>query len=834
MWNLDEKKLQEMLDGFLNFQEVWTLEKVKNMTLEEYTNIKKDNPNRDDFTFWIESKLDNLGSIWGGSAFKFGIYRRNDESQKESSSGRLYSQNYAWIAKYGNNENEAFNNIKEKIIQIIQASQDNNLKTIEKIDFGDAIKWKIAFHYQDVKNIKIVNIFSKNVLDLISLNEFKEKLKIYQIHKKLLENKNLSLVKMIENIAIPLWNKYGMDSQNYIDKMKNLFSEYLNKKKLDKNTINKYIQVIENISKEFLKENLYSCDLFSFDQNINKLNKNEEFKLKNSNGHNMYSSALNYYKAFLIDYYEQDIFITERVQSEESNMKIIPLNQILYGSPGTGKTYHTIDKALEIISKEEKIQIPSEDDRINRKKIFDEYVKNGQIVFTTFHQSYGYEEFVEGIKPMMNNEANSQEIQYEIKDGIFKDICNRALENYENSNLNTEELREKIKLREKVEKFLNRLLETNEPISKTKGGNFFINSFNNNTIEIYSEDVERFDGIFKLSLSTFITLLKSNIEFNSAVEMFKKVFDRDYADRTHTYYFNLVNKFKEYEKQAVLKTEDNKISSNSLNSYIIIIDEINRGNVSKIFGELITLIEPSKRIGESEELKVTLPYSGEKFGVPKNVYIIGTMNTADRSITSLDAALRRRFEFVEMMPDPDLLKNVFICKDVENPNKDEDYLGDDAKTEGFAEILQNILISINKRIEFLLDREKTIGHAFFMSEAVKFNKDNWCKSDEYEEDWYVLSISKLKSIFQNKIIPLLQEYFYNDYALISAVLNDNGMIEKCEKDDKYLQKIKNLDNVDSEKIIYNIASFDNKIWNDIKTYQAIYNDGENQSKNDKQ
>ncbi|EDO7004697.1 AAA domain-containing protein [Campylobacter coli] len=514
--------------------------------------------------------------------------------------------------------------------------------------------------------------------------------------------------------------------------------------------------------------------------------------------------------------------------SNKKENKNLSLNQILYGPPGTGKTYHTIDKALEILGENLESR-----DRDEKKAKFDEYVKDGQIVFTTFHQSYGYEEFVEGIKPMMNNEANSQEIQYEIKDGIFKDICNRALENYENSNLNTEELREKIKLREKVEKFLNRLLETNEPISKTKGGNFFINSFNNNTIEIYSEDVERFDGIFKLSLSTFITLLKSNIEFNSA-EMFKKVFDRDYADRTHTYYFNLVNKFKEYEKQAVLKTEDNKISSNSLNSYIIIIDEINRGNVSKIFGELITLIEPSKRIGESEELKVTLPYSGKKFGVPKNVYILGTMNTADRSITSLDTALRRRFEFVEMMPDPDLLKNVFICKDVENPNKDEDYLGDDAKTEGFAEILQNILISINKRIEFLLDREKTIGHAFFMSEAVKFNKDNWCKPDEYEEDWYVLSISKLKSIFQNKIIPLLQEYFYNDYALISAVLNDNGMIEKCEKDDKYLQKIKNLDNVDSEKIIYNIASFDNKIWNDIKTYQAIYNDGENQSKNDKQ
>ncbi|EHC1457239.1 AAA domain-containing protein, partial [Campylobacter coli] len=435
--------------------------------------------------------------------------------------------------------------------------------------------------------------------------------------------------------------------------------------------------------------------------------------------------------------YKEQHFENEKILSENQNLS---LNQILYGPPGTGKTYHTIDKALEILGE----NLESRDEK---KAKFDEYVKDGQIVFITFHQSYGYEEFVEGIKPMINNEANSQEIQYEIKDGIFKDICNRALENYENSNLNTEELREKIKLREKVEKFLNRLLETNEPISKTKGGNFFINSFNNNTIEIYSEDVERFDGIFKLSLSTFITLLKSNIEFNSAVEMFKKVFDRDYADRTHTYYFNLVNKFKEYEKQAVLKTEDNKISSNSLNSYIIIIDEINRGNVSKIFGELITLIEPSKRIGESEELKVTLPYSGKKFGVPKNVYILGTMNTADRSITSLDTALRRRFEFVEMIPDVSKLSD--NCEGVD---------------------LQKLLEAINTRIEYLLDREKTIGHAFFIG---------------------VENLEDLKKVFQNKIIPLLQEYFYNDYALISAVLNDNGMIYKDKEDDKYLQKIKN-------------------------------------------
>ncbi|EAJ1670075.1 McrB family protein [Campylobacter jejuni] len=759
MWNLDEKKIQEMHDGFLNFQKVWTLEKVKNMTLEEYTNIKKDNPNRDDFTFWIESKLDNLGSIWGGSAFKFGIYRRNDESQKESSSGRLYSQNYAWIAKYGNNENEAFNNIKEKIIQIIQASQDNNLKTIEKIDFGDAIKWKIAFHYQDVKNIKIVNIFSKNVLDLISLNEFKEKLKIYQIHKKLLENKNLSLVKMIENIAIPLWNKYGMDSQNYIDKMKNLFSEYLNKKKLDKNTINKYIQVIENISKEFLKENLYSCDLFSFDQNINKLNKNEEFKLKNSNGHNMYSSALNYYRAFLIDYYEQDIFITERVQSEESNMKIIPLNQILYGSPGTGKTYHTIDKALEILGE----NLESRDEK---KAKFDEYVKNGQIVFTTFHQSYGYEEFVEGIKPHIDSEENSKEVEYEIKDGIFKELCKKALDNYKVSLLTQEEFVKSEDLENKIEIFLDELVDQQKFIEKIQSGGFKLEEYN----EKYRIITDDTNANLYLNLEIFKTLLENKDKIINGRSI-KQILNNKHRRQIDSYYFQLVKLFKEREQDY--KVDNNPSEKPELKPYIIIIDEINRGNVSKIFGELITLIEASKRIGEKEELKVTLPYSGEKFGVPKNVYIIGTMNTADRSITSLDTALRRRFEFIEMMPDVSKLS-----MDCEGIN------------------LQELLKAINTRIEYLLDREKTIGHAFFIS---------------------VENLESLKKVFKNRIIPLLQEYFYNDYALIDAVLNKNGMLEISVENKDYLKNMTEF--IESDKIVYKFSDSNN--WNK-DTFIKIY------------
>ncbi|EAI7757361.1 AAA family ATPase, partial [Campylobacter jejuni] len=498
----------------------------------------------------------------------------------------------------------------------------------------------------------------------------------------------------------------------------------------------------------------------------------DEFHTK-SQGDKWTSSILNYLKTMSKDgeifyrYYKNcKFFAIPKNTFSKDDFKIIKdninnnisLNQILYGSPGTGKTYHTIDKALEILGE----NLESRDEK---KAKFDEYVKNGQIVFTTFHQSYGYEEFVEGIKPSLNSDENSQ-INYKVKDGIFKELCKKALENrddIESFNFYINDLKEKTKEdANNPEKYF-QLPNTKYSI-QYRGGK---------TFRIKFDDMSKNHKDYPVSIDNIEKLYKtSNIDeiYNSA-------------------YVKAILNYLKSQGLKDYKEKDEKINL----PYIIIIDEINRGNVSKIFGELITLIEPSKRLGNEEALELTLPYSGEKFGVPKNVYIIGTMNTADRSITSLDTALRRRFEFVEMMPNSDLLNNVFICKDVENPNEDEDYLGDDAKTEGYAEILQNILISINKRIEFLLDREKTIGHAFFMSEAVKFNKNNWIKPDEYEEDWYVLSISKLKKVFQNKIIPLLQEYFYNDYALINAVLNDNGMIFEDKKDDKYLQKIKNLD-----------------------------------------
>lgn len=689
---------QDIIKKFKEFQDKWPLEKVENMTIEEYTQLGS----KDTFAYWLERILKDIGDIGGfaGGLGNLKFFICHCRGRKYNLKKKIeYSSDgqYAWLVDYAenaNNEKKAFEVIKSKIINIIKASQNNDLEAIEKINFYDMIKWKIAFHYQNQEKMKIIGIFSKEILEKIFLDKFGERLKTYQQFYQRLLGSEKPLAEVIR-ITDDLWSEY--------DKKKN-------------NTKNEY---------------------------------NKE----------------------------------QSMMSNKTNKTISPLNQILYGPPGTGKTYHTIDKALEILGE-------NLENRIEKKAKFDEYVKNGQIVFTTFHQSYGYEEFVEGIKPDLKKE----ELKYEIKDGVFKDLCEKALKNYKNSKLNTEELNEKIKLEEKVNNFLNTLLENNEPISKTKGGNFFIRNLNDKTIEIESENVERSGGFFKLSLSTLMELLKYNGEFDNASEMFRKVLDRHYLDRSHTYYFNLLKKFKDFEKKAKHIKEDNNVSNNSLKPYIIIIDEINRGNVSKIFGELITLIEPSKRIGAEEELRVALPHSGNEFdndkgfGVPENVYIIGTMNTADRSITSLDTALRRRFEFVEMMPNPKELENLEY-KDVD---------------------LSKLLTAINTRIECLLDREKTIGHAFFIG---------------------VKNLENLKSVFQNKIIPLLQEYFYDDYASINAVLNDNCMVEKAEnKENDYLNSIKKLETY-NEKTIYNINSFDNEIWDKIETYQKIYIDNKTEENN---
>lgn len=388
----------------------------------------------------------------------------------------------------------------------------------------------------------------------------------------------------------------------------------------------------ENIIREFVKEktdtvkdnddDIEPCYLIEAETEDGKLRTEEELKAEVIKGVGL---LMPYYK-HIMDYPE------------------IVKNMILYGPPGTGKTYITATYAV-LICGWYTLDTLKNMNHSKIMEIYHELEQEGRIGFTTFHQSYGYEDFIEGIRPVLDKEKTdaqnqseeqksekSRNLEYTMEAGVFKAFCEKAKE------------------------------ESEKP-------------------------------------------------------------------------------------------------------YVFIIDEINRGNISRIFGELITLIEESKRKGESDERSVILPYSGLPFSVPSNVYIIGTMNTADRSIALLDTALRRRFSFVEMMPDTEVLKDIKIevpkmpdavDKKAGNASTAGEKTGNAAGNEGKIIIdVQKLLEIINQRIEVLYDREHTIGHAYFC--GLKENA----------------TLDGLKNIFKKSVLPLLQEYFFDDYEKIAMVLGDN-------------------------------------------------------------
>ena len=196
----------EYKEKFLEFQELWNVDRARNMSLEDYTGIGG-GANRDDFTYWVQYKL-NLGSMKGkkgGNGHKFGVYKYNNKP-----SDPYYDEDgYAWSPKYGQNAKEAFHNVKSKILKIIEYSQSNALDKIDDVDLGHAYKWKIAFHYQNVDDVKIVCIFSKTILQTIALGEgFGDKLPTSQIYERLLGGKHYTLEEMIEQVSLPIWGKY--------------------------------------------------------------------------------------------------------------------------------------------------------------------------------------------------------------------------------------------------------------------------------------------------------------------------------------------------------------------------------------------------------------------------------------------------------------------------------------------------------------------------------------------------------------------------------------------------------------------------------------------------
>lgn len=519
--------------------------------------------------------------------------------------------------------------------------------------------------------------------------------------------------------------------------------------------------------------------------------------------------------------------IEDIMQNKKFNNKKQPLNQILYGPPGTGKTYNTVIKAMEIITFEEifknwylmcrekdvqdkdkiikeyishiykineellktdnifsyhdkNIFLKLKDYILNSKYItgdktrsnpnsyyrhcliryeeflewltydkikeeFDKLKQSGQIEFITFHQSYSYEEFIEGIKPNLEN----KDLNYRLEDGILKKLANKASKFEHIFNVFKEEYPDWTELKTNVDNSIFYIKYNNKSIEIYKDKENLITTINNEVLKNY------FYLDFKYKFKTQ-TDLQNKLNTNSGL----------------SYHFAILIELRKYIKP-----------------HIIIIDEINRGNISKIFGEMITLIEEDKRIGNEHELKLTLPYSKEKesFGIPNNLYIIGTMNTSDRSIASVDIALRRRFKFIEMMPQSKLVANIFIKED---------------------KYFQDIFKALNEKIIILLDKDHQIGHSYFIED--KFKSEDGTELDDKNK------IEILKNIWFDEILPLLNEYFYNDWEKLQALLGEAELKKDKESQENNssfivksdLSKYKMKDIEKEDKVIFDFVDKD--------------------------
>ncbi|AHV97429.1 AAA family ATPase [Paenibacillus sabinae] len=565
------------------------------------------------------------------------------------------------------------------------------------------------------------------------------------------------------------------------------------------NTVNSYASSLSTAPArlsgiEPVNTNVYeitSADYFhGIRQRMEKAENFEEINVKA--GNRAFQYALEYYEDFLREQ-EQGADMAAAGDSFNSVLAdktsalavtnglpsvLLDKNIILYGPPGTGKTYNTVTYAVAIIENKplhiilDEVKISGYDVILKRYR---SYKDKGQIEFTTFHQSYGYEEFIEGIKPKIQQGDEtgqiSDEIAFEIKPGVFKQFCEKAqtpvIPDSNSYGIRKEPVIWKVSLggsgenEVKRDCFDNNRIRigwdsygeriTDETDFREYGGATILSRFMSEMvigdIVLILHDEKTIDAI---------GVVTGEYEWLDEMEDYKrsrkvKWLAKDTREDIYALNGNKVmtlgsvyrlNRITLADVLVMMKANNNVLGTaikENANNYVFIIDEINRGNISKILGELITLIEPTKRIGQREEIRLRLPYSQEEFGVPNNVYLLATMNTADRAIARLDTALRRRFHFSEMMPRPEVLGNVSVDNEVIE--------------------LSTMLAVMNRRIEVLYDREHMIGHAYFMPIRSKS------------------TVHDLAYIFSNTIIPLLQEYFYEDYDKIRLVLGDNNKPE---------------------------------------------------------
>lgn len=390
-----------------------------------------------------------------------------------------------------------------------------------------------------------------------------------------------------------------------------------------------------------------------------------------------------------------------------------PLNQILYGPPGTGKTYSTVLLASNIIGSLEGREF-SESEYMNALKLYRKSLGD-QIEFITFHQNYSYEDFVQGLRPDLDNSDSS--LQFSKSDGIFKIIADRAKQNLLDSQNDISKLSKEEIFYKGIEAFSQEISDTEDEELFKINDSVYINAIDKDAFRFKWYNSLHHPNTLRMKYSDLFVYYTKEIKTRKDALIHRE--ELSPLSVSHSTYYLIVNN----EINKIIKrinAEELKPVNIKKKRYVLIIDEINRANISRVFGELITLIEPEKRIGNSYSMEVKLP-SGDKFSIPNNLYIIGTMNTADKSIALLDIALRRRFEFVSMYPK-------YNIKEI----KEVDFLRE-----------------LNLRIIETRGHDYQIGHSYFMGEEFNF-----------------------LHVMNSKVIPLMQDYFMNNYKEVIKIISE--------------------------------------------------------------
>lgn len=799
---------QSLWDSFLKR---WPIESLQNLSLSDYCQTG----NKDSFTYWLEFSTRELGSISGGSAFKYGIYSRKNLSERIDGSGKTYNDQYAWYSKYGKNVEIAFEAVKLLVNEIADAARSGNLARIDKVDLGAAFKWKIAFLYQNRNNPTILPVYNSHYLKLLTDSNQKSTSEMQALLIANINDKNV--FEFIDELWGPLEKKLKtelspLDAKVHLDKL-----QYFSPIKPPTQKMAGYKH--ENghelaLALDNKKTTFYFKSGDWIDSVQSELREIVYYKADKSRSSNLAANApqlaegnpiikavvptMDALIAVCVAYENFDNAVTTASNTTNTASSISkvrtmqPLNQILYGPPGTGKTFATIDEALRILDHDFLLQ--NQNQRTLLKARFDELAAAGHIRFVTFHQSFCYEDFVEGLRA---ESGEDKQLSYEVKDGIFKEICASAaakVTKQADTNINLtgrkiwkmslgntqgedayiydeciengyvllgygelidfskcqtrdDVYQQFISAGNTVEKEGYAVTAVSTFLLKMKVGDLLVVSDGNSKFRAIGEITSDYQCVNRdkqgdwYGQSRDVKWLRVYKPSLPANQLMHNQFSQMTLYQLHNSSIDMKALASLLNVVSASQLVSNKASTSNVddekvidNKKVLIIDEINRGNISRIFGELITLIEPSKRDGASEVLEVTLPYSKMPFRVPANVYIIGTMNTADRSLSGLDIALRRRFTFKEMPPKPELLASI----EVEGVN------------------IGAILKIMNERIEVLLDREHCLGHAYFMP-----------LKDEN-------TLEKLSFIFRTQIFPLLQEYFFEDWERIAWILNDQN------------------------------------------------------------